>query len=166
MRFEKVKRCADADITLPKRATEYSAGYDFEAAEDVIIPSYRKIADPDIDVVDLETAKLHLNIKPTLVPTGIKCKLESNKFLQLNVRSSLPLKSLLLLANGSGIIDADYYNNESTDGEVMFQLINLAPFDIKIRKGDRIGQGVIMDYYTTEDDIPGGERTGGFGSTK
>lgn len=39
-KFEKVKRFADQDITLPERKTERSAGYDFEVAEDIIVPSY------------------------------------------------------------------------------------------------------------------------------
>lgn len=39
-KFEKVKRFADQDITLPQRKTKYSAGYDFEVAEDIIVPSY------------------------------------------------------------------------------------------------------------------------------
>lgn len=40
VRFEKVKRFADVDIKLPMRATKESAGYDFEVAEDIVIPPY------------------------------------------------------------------------------------------------------------------------------
>lgn len=63
------------------------------------------------------------------------------------------------------IIDADYYNNIDNEGEIFFQLINLSPFPIKIKKGEAIGQGIIKNYLTTEDDISSGERIGGFGST-
>ena len=69
------------------------------------------------------------------------------------------------MANSVGIIDADYYNNPDNEGEIFFQMINLSPFDIILRKGDIIGQGIIKPYLTTEDDNASGQRTGGFGST-
>lgn len=47
----------------------------------------------------------------------------------------------------------------------MFQYINLSPVDIVIKKGEKIGQGIIHKYFTTEDDAATGERTGGFGSS-
>ena len=50
--FEVVKGYEDKDIHLPVRKTKYAAGYDVEAAEDVIIPVYKP------------------GIKPTLIPTG------------------------------------------------------------------------------------------------
>ena len=103
--------------------------------------------------------------KPTLVSTGMKCKLDPGTYLELSVRSSSPLKYWLVLANGVGIIDADYYNNPDNEGEIFFQLINLSPFDIKLQKGEIIGQGIIKPYLITEDDAAAGERTGGFGST-
>ena len=52
--FEVAKGFEDKGINLPKRKTKYSAGYDVEAAEDTIIPSFKKGA------------------KPTLIKTGIK----------------------------------------------------------------------------------------------
>ena len=106
-----------------------------------------------------------LKTKPTLVSTGMKCKLEPGTYLELSVRSSCPLKHWLILANGVGIIDADYYNNPDNEGEIFFQMINLSPFNIILRKGDIIGQGIIKPYLTTEDDNASGQRTGGFGST-
>lgn len=63
------------------------------------------------------------------------------------------------------VIDSDYYNNNSNDGHIMFQIYNLSPFNIQIKKGEIIGQGILLPYKTVEDDIPGGVRTGGFGST-
>ena len=106
-----------------------------------------------------------LKTKPTLVSTGMKCKLEPGTYLELSVRSSCPLKHWLILANSVGIIDADYYNNPDNEGEIFFQMINLSPFDILLRKGDIIGQGIIKPYLTTEDDNASGQRVGGFGST-
>lgn len=103
--------------------------------------------------------------KLTLVPTGMKCKLDPSTYLEVTVRSSTPLKHWLILANGKGIIDSDYYNNDQNDGEIFLQLINLSPFNIKLQKGDRIGQAIIHSYLTTEDDTASGERKGGFGSS-
>lgn len=179
--FEKVKRFEeDKTINLPERKTALSAGYDFEVAEDIIIPraethitnmSAAWLANNDLlpgQALTLEQVAAltkTTKAKPTLVPTGIKAKIPVNTYLQLSVRSSCPLKSWLILANGVGIIDADYYGNESNDGEIFFQIINLAPFDIQLKKGDIIGQGVIIPYFTTDNDAAFGARTGGFGST-
>ena len=63
------------------------------------------------------------------------------------------------------IIDADYYNNPDNEGEIFFQLINLSPYNIILKKGEKIGQGIIKPYLTTEDDTATGDRLGGFGST-
>lgn len=104
--------------------------------------------------------------KPTLVPTGIKCELDLDTYLELSVRSSCPLKYGLFLANGVGIIDSDYYNNPSNEGEIFFQMINLTPFPIRLQKGDIIGQGIIKQYFQTFDEVgPSTLRMGGFGST-
>jgi dUTP pyrophosphatase len=43
MKFEIISKYADAGLNLPVRKTAKSAGYDFEVAEDVIVPSYPKI---------------------------------------------------------------------------------------------------------------------------
>lgn len=185
-KFEKVSKYADVDINMPKRKTAYSAGYDMEVAEDIVIPSYCKHVEtlknsyvPDTTLIGdreyyapplftlscLAEVTKRLGAKPTLVPTGMKCKLEPNTYLELSVRSSCPLKYWLILANSVGIIDADYYNNDDNEGHIYFQMINLSPFDIQLKKGDIIGQGIIKHYLTTEDDVAEGERKGGFGST-
>ena len=179
-RFEKISKYMDDDsIILPTRATDGSAGYDFRAAEDTIIPSFHSIMKA-LDKIDsnsercpweepytmADVADLTKNLRPTLVPTGIKAYVEKSKFLQLSVRSSGPLKHWLILANAVGIIDSDYYNNNSNEGHIYFQIINLLPFDIKIPKGEKIGQGVFIPYETVENDIPDSMvREGGFGST-
>lgn len=179
-KFEKVKRFADADIQMPTRATANSAGYDFYVVEeDIVIPSL--LADVfkfvslgyllDLNFKDTltldEAAKFYkeIGVRPTLVSTGVKCKLDPGTYLEISVRSSTPLKYLLVLANGVGIIDADYYGNPDNDGEIFLQLINLGPNPVLLRKGDRIGQGIIKPFLITEDDVATGDRLGGFGST-
>lgn len=175
-KFEKVSRYADKEIVMPVRKTGQSAGYDLVAAEDYIIPSVFNLAGeasqlwkiPEDEYITLEqmgqfTKKTQY--KPTLVSTGMKCKLDPGTFLQLSVRSSSPLKYWLMLANGVGIIDADYYNNPDNEGEIFLQIYNLSPFNLQIKEGEAIGQGIILPYDVTEDDVAGGERVGGFGST-
>lgn len=187
--FEKVKRFENDDtIHLPVRKTANSAGYDFEVAEDTLIPPLfgqevkaicdnniisipnyvKKVIDGNNLILNLAEAKQMIKekaLKPTLVPTGIKCKIDPDKYLELSVRSSCPLNSLLILANGVGIIDADYYSNPANDGEIFFQILNLSPYDIYLHKGDTIGQGIVKPYLKMDNDTATGERTGGFGST-
>lgn len=174
--FEKVSKYADADIAMPVRKTAQSAGYDMVAAEDYIIPSlWQMVAEAKElwPVADDEFVTMELmfkftketGFKPTLVSTGMKCKLDPNTWLQLSVRSSSPLKYWLMMGNGIGVIDADYYNNPDNEGEIFFQIYNLSPFNIQIKKGEAIGQAIILPYDVIEDDVAGGERTGGFGST-
>ena len=43
VKFEKVSKYAEVDINLPQRKTAHSAGYDFEVAEDIVIPSYSNL---------------------------------------------------------------------------------------------------------------------------
>lgn len=179
MKFEIVSKYADRGISLPVRKTAASAGYDFQVAEDIIIPSAIGLVNElaafqitseycDSEFLTLEqVAQLtkESGCKPTLVPTGIKCEMPDDMYLELSVRSSCPLKHWLILANGNGIIDADYYGNTDNEGHIFFQIINLAPFDILLHKGDAIGQGIFHKYYTTDDDAASGVREGGFGST-
>lgn len=171
-KFEVAKGYENAGINLPKRATAGSAGYDFEAAEDIVIPSFwfntpAAMLWQEPMELNQELTKIikKAGNQPTLVPTGVKCKLDAGQYLKLVSRSSSPLKYLLILANGEGIIDLDYYGNASNDGHIYFQFINLSPCPIQIRKGDKIGQGIICRYETVEDDSASETRTGGFGST-
>jgi len=101
----------------------------------------------------------------TLIPTGVKVKLEEDQKLELFIRSSTPLGAYLMMANSVGIIDADYYNNPDNEGHIYFQVINLSPFNIRIKKGEIIGQGIISKYDKTTFDDASATRVGGFGST-
>ena len=71
-----------------------------------------------------------------------------------------------MIANGTGIIECDYYGNESNDGNLGFRLINLGKEDYVIKKGDKIGQGVFTYFLTVDNEQEiTTKRTGGFGST-
>ena len=142
VKFEKVLRIGD-NIKLPERATTNSAGYDFYAIEDIL----------------LQPKQL------TRIMTGVKCALEPYMVLILANRSSNPSKKSLFLANGIGVVDADYYDNPDNEGEIGFEFYNNSDRIIEIKKGEKIGQGIIMSYYKAEDDKTTGSRAGGFGST-
>ena len=167
--FEKVSTFED--INLPKRATTHAAGYDFEAAEDVVISSIFKSGIGTALKLALNKDDALLNeemlkqVKPTLVGTGVKAYMGEDEFLQLCNRSSNPLKNYLLLGNGVGVIDSDYYNNADNEGHIMFQFINFGLTDLKIKKGERIGQGIFLPFLKADNDETTSDRTGGFGSS-
>ena len=112
-------------VKLPERSTAKSAGYDFFAPERYVIPPF-KVGD-----------------KPTMVKTCVKVKMPDDEVLLLFNRSSNPSKKKLCLANGVGVIDADYYNNPDNEGEISVQLINFSTETIKLKKGDKIAQAII-----------------------
>ena len=145
--FEIAKGFEDKGINLPIRKTKYSAGYDIEAAEDCIIPAFKP------------------GMAPTLVKTGLKSYMSEGEYLMLCNRSSNPKKKGLVLSNGVGIVDKDYYGNPDNDGAIMFAFYNIKDVDVEIKKGDAIGQGIFQKYFVVDNDNAEGERLGGFGST-
>ena len=151
-KFEFVKRisgedCENIDLPvnfdLPKRSTKFSAGYDFVNPEKV----------------ELEPHKIYY------VKTGIKANMEKDEVLILANRSSNPKKKNLVLINGIGVIDKDYYNNLDNEGEIAFAFVNISNETVTIESGEKLGQGMFIKYLTTEDDRAEGIRNGGFGST-
>ena len=145
--FEIAKGFEEKSINLPIRKTKYSAGYDIEAAEDIVIPSFKK------------------GMAPTLVKTGIKAYMQDDEVLMLYNRSSNPKKKGLILANSVGVVDKDYYENLDNDGHIMFAFYNIKDEDIIVKKGEAIGQGVFQKYFISDNDQAEGKRLGGFGST-
>ena len=145
--FEVAKGFEDKNINLPVRKTKYSAGYDIECAEDTIVMPMKD------------------SYKPTLIPTGIKAYMEDDEVLYLCNRSSNPKKKGLILTNGIGVVDKDYYGNPDNDGHIMFSFFNVKDEDITIKKGEAIGQAIFSKYLVVDNDDAEGDRTGGFGST-
>lgn len=145
--FEVAKGWEDKNINIPIRKTKKSAGYDVEAAEDIIIPPFER------------------GCKPTLIHTGLKAYCQDDEWYMLANRSSNPGKKKLVLVNGIGIIDADYYCNPDNDGEFMFAYYNMGTEPLEIKKGERIGQVVFQKFLIVDNDVAEGERTSGFGST-
>lgn len=143
--FEVVKdeyRKNSGDIKLPTRATEHSCGYDFYSPVNITIQPNESV----------------------MIWTDIKANMYYDNVLMLFVRSSMG-KHPVVIANGTGLVDADYYSSEDNDGNIGFRLLNLGKTPYEIKAGDRIGQGIFVKYALVKDDNAKGSRTGGFGST-
>lgn len=150
-RFEKVSYNVYAEhgdiktyneIKMPKRATRYSAGYDFFAPTDIALEVGQTVT----------------------VATGIRAHMPSEYFLMIVPRSGLGFKYKLRLNNTVGIIDADYVNSPN-EGHIFVRMTNESDKLLEIRKGDAFAQGIFVAYFTTVDDDVTEERQGGLGST-
>ena len=145
--FEVVKdeaRKTEGNVMLPKRSTSGSAGYDFYIPYDVIIPPHGCSG---------------------IIPTDVKAYMQDGEVLLLYVRSSVGIKRGLVLANGTGVIDKDYYSNPDNDGNIGVALRNETDTEVSLKSGERIMQGVFVNYLVTDDDDIKEVRDGGFGST-
>jgi len=117
----KIKRLAP--IALPKYQTAGAAAMDLVAAIDepvVLMPH-----------------------TPVLIPSGIAIELPSREFVALvYARSGLACKSGIALANGVGVVDADYR------GEIKVGLINLTDTPYTVEPLQRIAQLMISRCET------------------
>jgi len=138
-------------MKIPTKATRSAAGFDF-------------------------VTPISLEIFPgqvIIVPTGVKCLL-AREVLLIVPRSSVGIKKQVALPNAVGVIDADYYENQDNDGEIMLALRNDSRCDrVVFEAGDRVAQGIIIKLsddwcaFEVERDSEGNERQrkGGIGST-
>ena len=100
-----------------------------------------------------------------LVPTGLIFNIPEGYSVRLHPRSGVSLKQGLIMPNGEGIIDCDYYH------QTYVMLYNASADAIHIKHGERIAQGELqktLDYSLKETTIQPEqttERIGGFGST-
>ena len=132
------------DIKLPKRATVFSAGYDFFAP-----------------------FSFELGVGESIkIPTGIRAILDEDVFLAIYPRSGLGFKYRVQLDNTVGIVDCDYSQSDN-EGHIFIKLTNdgYEGKTVSIEKGQAIAQGIIQQYFITDDDSTEGARNGGFGST-
>lgn len=143
IKFETVSYANPADVKMPRRSTPGSAGYDFYSPVEIVIEPGEKVK----------------------IFTGVKVRMNEDVVLMLYPRSSHGIAGVQLL-NTVGIIDSDYYNNSTNEGQIVVQLINKGSETIVIPKGGKCCQGIFTNYFLTDDDEPlGKRRTGGFGST-
>jgi dUTP pyrophosphatase len=130
------------NIKLPQRATEHSIAYDF----------YSPIG---ITILPMQSA---------MIWTDVKSYFQPNEALLLNVRSSMG-KQPIMIANTQGWIESDYFSNESNDGNIGFRLLNLGDQPYIVHQGDKIGQGMFINYLVADNGNTDVKRTGGYGST-
>lgn len=141
----KLKRAENcADLPLPRKMTEHSAGFDLAAA----VPETVTLAPGDI----------------RLIPCGFHMAVPPGYEAQVRPRSGLASRHGITLVNTPGTIDADYR------GEVQVPLINLGREPFQITRGMRIAQMLIAPVPRVEiveamelDSTPRG--SGGFGHT-
>lgn len=171
---------------LPTKATEFSACFDLYAdlsggterpitvysstnAKSLTygMPS-RHTTNPDLKNID----SYEIQINPgdrVLVPTGLIFRLDPYESLRIYARSGLVLKQGLCVANGEGIVDADYVD------PVFVIITNISRVVATITHGMRIAQMEVVNNVSKIRDIyiseiphapqPMTERQGGFGST-
>lgn len=106
-----------------------------------------------------------------LIPTGVKVAMDLGTVCLVFIRSSLPLKKGLMLANGVGVVDCDYR------WEIGVQIYNANDYEVKIDDMERIWQLVFTKYSDNvydcdtemydnrETAFPTKRWTGWFGST-
>ena len=138
----KIRRL-DPTVPLPAYGTDEAAGFDLAAARDV------RVAPGQI----------------ALVRTGLVIEVPTGHFLGIFARSSTPLKRGLIVANGVGVVDSDY---SGPNDEVMVQVLNFTAAEVRISRGDRIAQGIVLPAprVTWQEVTEIRESTrGGFGAT-
>ena len=111
-------------------------------------------------------SRLDMVVKPKTLerlPTNVIIAIPKGYMLEIKDRSSTLKKKGLLVS--TGYIDNDYCGE--TD-EILLQVYNLSDNDVKIEKGERLGQGVFIKIDIAEweeaETMEGASR-GGFGST-
>ena len=134
-KFRRLNQCIETE--LPRRATKYSAGYDFYAAVSAEINPGEKY----------------------VIPTNTAVEMDEDDVLLIFPRSSYSIKFGLELVNSVGVIDADYKD------QIFICYRNTGDEPFFIKRGDRIAQGVFVKFLKTDDDNASGERNGGVGST-
>lgn len=147
-------------IQLPKRSTSGAAGYDFFCPIPVTIrPKYQVYGGVTFQ------SKAYVEM-PTLIPTGIRCKMEEGYVLKLFPRGSSGIKKGLILANTVGIVDADYYNAKN-EGHIHLAFNNFGYEPYFVEVNERIVQGIFEEFFVTYDDEENtkAERIGWCGST-
>ena len=145
----KVKYIDYDDIVIPKRKTEFSAGYDFSITRGIQLFTNQSI----------------------VIPTFIRCYIEPGWDLNVYPRSGLGFKFRLRLANTIGVIDSDYYLTKSegldNEGHIMIKIVNEGNDIIRLNAGDRFCQGIFRMFGIcyNDDEYEKDIRNGGIGST-
>lgn len=115
----------DPSLSMPQYQTGGSVAFDLYARKDMVIKSK----------------------EVKLVPANIIVKVPEGYMLMIAARSSLPIKKGLVLANGVGILDQDYCG---PDDELKLELLNITDKEIKVKKGERLAQAILVNIAKAE----------------
>lgn len=137
------RKHGDVEIQLPTRGSKYSAGYDFYLPYDLVLAPGEK----------------------TCVWSDVKAYMQEEEVLMIYVRSSIGIKKGLRLSNGTGVIDADYYSNPNNDGNIGIALQNVSDEVVELKAGERICQGMFINFLVADSGNTDKQRNGGIGST-
>ena len=136
----KIKRI-DSSLPLPQYYTKGAVGFDIYSRRDCVVKR-NSIA---------------------RIPTNLVVEVPEGYMLYLKSRSSTAGKGLLATA---GVIDQDYCGPED---EILFQVYNYTDSDIKVRRGERVAQGIFVRVdqiqWQEVEHISMKKNRGGFGSS-
>lgn len=138
----KIKRI-DKSLPLPSYHTPGAVAFDLYSREDFTVPA-KSVG---------------------LIPTNLIVETPPGFMLTVVTRSSTPKKKGLSVPHGIGIIDQDYSGEKD---EIKLQVYNFTDNDVKIEKGERVGQAVFVRVERAEwqeTDTMNDKSRGGFGST-
>lgn len=140
-RILKVKRITES-AKLPEYAHNNDTCFDIYTDSKVTIPAHQK----------------------AMIKTGLKFDIPKGYMVKVYLRSSVSLKTPLVLANGVGIIDEGY------KGEIGILVANISDSYYTIDKGIKLAQGELRKYEQAHieetNEIGNSDRgEGGFGST-
>jgi len=136
----KIKRI-DKTLPLPEYQTSGAVAFDLYSRIDIVVPSK-----------SIER-----------LPTNIIVAIPKGYMLEIKDRSSTLKKKGLLVT--TGYIDNDYCGEKD---EILLQVYNLTDDNVKIERGERLGQGVFVKIEIgewEERDNVGNNDRGGFGTT-
>lgn len=137
---DKYRKHPNVKIILPQRNDKRSAGYDLRVPCKMVIPPHSHS--------ELEF-------------TDICAYMQNDEVLKVFVRSSVGCKKGLVLANGTGIIDASYYPRN-----IGIKLYNTTNEEVVLEENERVCQCIFEKYLTADDDNCMNEnRHDGFGSS-
>ena len=140
---ESVMRELYDKIELPVRASGGSGGYDLYSPL-----SFR--LDPGDDI---------------MIPTGIRIQIDEGWCFVIIPRSGIGNKYYVRIAGTVGLIDNDYYYSKENTGHCYIKIRNEGDKTLYVSRGDRICQGVFLEFGITYDDDVTAVRDGGFGSS-
>jgi len=148
-------------------------------SEDAVLPSYAKTGDAGMDITTTSDGKATACEDPRSLwyyieyKTGLAVEIPEGYVGLVFPRSSVS-KTALTLANSVGVIDSGYRGEICLRFKVDYGVIHEAETfkgaAADYKKGDRVGQLIIVPYPTIEpefvDELSASERgSGGFGST-